>query len=419
MEVFLGRQPILSRQQRTVGYELLFRSGNGNYCDATDGNVATATVISNAFMSLGCSRALGSVAGFINFPRDVLVADQARLLAPNKIVIEILEDVKIDQTVIDSSRTLAEAGYSIALDDVAFADQGSALLPWIRYAKIDFMRLGKNERRQIGDHFLKKGVTLLAEKVETREDFVFAASHGYDLFQGYFFAKPEIILGSEIPTSKLNALRLLREIHSHRELDFKQLENLLRVDVGLVKKLFCFVNSAAFPIRNHIASISRALATLGEQSVRTWVSLSALFALADDKPAELVNMSLVRARFCELAAMSSGLRHRASDCFLMGLLSLLEPIVGRPEEELLEEMGLDSDVASAILDKGAGSNALRPLLELATALEGSEPTAVARIMAQSPLDSAVISELYLQAIEWADALHRDRQAANPTGAGLI
>jgi c-di-GMP-related signal transduction protein len=403
MNAFIGRQPILDRQKKTVAYELLFRSGNRNGFDGTEENQATSTVVTNAFMTIGGDRVLSSKPGFINFPRRSLIEDRALLLPRQHVVVEILENIEPDQAVIDACRRLKEAGYALALDDIVTKTQFEPLIPFARYAKIDFLQLGRTERRAIGDHFRRQGLRLLAEKVETKEDVEAAAADGYELFQGYFFARPEIISAKQVPALKMNCLRLIAEVQKP-ELDFKRLEDLIRRDVALVRKLLCFVNSAAFSIRNHLDTISQAFVCLGENRIRQWIAVSTLPSLSTDKPGELMTVSLVRARFCELVAEQTRLRHRSQDCFLMGLLSLLDAMVGRPLEELIAEMALDDEVSGALLCEENCGDPLRQVLELARAFEAGDDAAAGAGSTAAGLKEGMASDLYVRAIQWADDL---------------
>lgn len=245
MDVLVGRQPILDKRNQTVAYELLFRSGAENRFDGTDGNVASTAVIANSFLAIGCNRVLGSRLGFINFTRTLLVEGHASLLPKDRVVIEILEDIEPDAEVVEACRKLKDAGYSMALDDVGAADEQSPLHPFVEYAKLDWMALPPDARAPLCAYFRELGLRVLAEKVETKADFDSAVECGCELFQGFFFAKPEILSARQVPTSKMACLRLLSEIQKP-DLNFENLESLVRQDIGLTQKLLFFVNSAAF-----------------------------------------------------------------------------------------------------------------------------------------------------------------------------
>jgi len=411
MDVLVGRQPILDGRNQTVAYELLFRSGTENRFDGTDGSVASTAVIANAFLTIGCNRVLGAKRGFINFTRTLLVEGHATILPKDRVVIEILEDVEPDAEVVESCRKLKEAGYRMALDDVGAADTRLPLQAYAEYVKIDWMGTEAAYRAPLCGYFREKGLRLLAEKVETKEDFEAALACGCELFQGFYFARPEILSARQVPSSKMACLRLLSEIQKP-DLNFDSIETLVRPDIGLTQKLLFFVNSAAFPRRSRIGSLPQALVYLGEGNIRQWVMLAALPKMASGKPAELVTASLIRARFCELAAEQAQPRKRSSSCFLVGLLSLLDAMVGRPLDELVEELGLEAQVADAILGRSREDDGLRLLLDLAVALERSDFDSALRLASAGGIPLARAGELHLEAMTWADSLSRPRARGN-------
>jgi EAL and modified HD-GYP domain-containing signal transduction protein len=365
--------------------------------------MATTTVIRNSFLTIGSNRVLASKPGFINFPRELLVDRSALCLNSDRLVIEILEDVEPDTEVVDACIRLKEAGYRLALDDIVDTNASSPLLPYADYAKVDIQALGQQDRRSVCGHFRRKGLTVLAEKVETRADFNSALKDGCELFQGYFFAKPEILYGRRVPTSKLACLRLVSEIQKE-DLDFGRLERLVRCDVGLVRMLLCFANAAAFHFS--VKNITQAFLRLGEERIRKWVTLAALPGLADGRPAELITTALVRARFCELVAEKAGQGKRAPSCFLVGLLSLLDAMIGLPMEELLDDMALDRKISRAILAAPNHEEGLRPFLDLALCFERSDLDAASQAAERFSVPIQSASELHLAAIAWADKVPR-------------
>jgi EAL and modified HD-GYP domain-containing signal transduction protein len=403
MSIVVGRQPILDRFNRTVAYELLFRSGTENRYEGQDGGLATQTVINNTFLEIGCDRVLGSKRGFINFTRDLLVNDKYLLLPRDRTVIEVLESVSPDETVLEACSRLKKAGYSIALDDVTDERAVSPLIGLADYVKIDLPSLGLRARRRLCEYFRRRGLRIVAEKVETAQDLDAALRDGCELFQGYFFARPEMISSGRIPSSKMACLRLISEIQ-REDLDFDRLEKIVRLDIALTRRLLCFVNSAAFPVRRHVEGIRQALLCLGEKNIRRWVSVAALPGLAADRPSELLTASLVRARFCELAAEHIGQQHRSARFFLVGLLSLLDAMVGRPLNELLVEMGLEKQVGEVILNVPGADESLRTIFDLAGAFERSNMDDAARLAAKAGVGVTTASNWHMQAIGWADSL---------------
>jgi EAL and modified HD-GYP domain-containing signal transduction protein len=404
-DVLVGRQPILNRRGKTVAYELLFRSSAENRCVETDGAMATRSVIRNSFLTIGSNRVLASKPGFINFPRPLLMDRSALCLSSDHVVVEIPEDVEPDEEVVAACMQLKARGYRIALDDISDINAFAPLLKYADYAKIEFPALGQQDRRRFCDHFRQKGLTVLAEKVETRADFQSALKDGYQLFQGYYFAQPEILSGRQVPTSKLARLRLLSEIQNGN-LNFGRLEKIVRRDVGLVRMLLCFVNSAIYYSWRSVESIAQAFVWLGEENIRKWVTLAALPALAHGQPPEIVTTALVRAKFCELLAKHTGRGNQSSACFLMGMLSLIDAMIGLPMEQLLNDMALDKSISGAILAAPNDGRGLRPFLDLALCFEkldvdgARQPAELLKV----PMQEA--SQLYLAAISCTDAKPR-------------
>jgi EAL and modified HD-GYP domain-containing signal transduction protein len=249
---------------------------------------------------------------------------------------------------------------------------------------------------------------MLAEKLETRADFLRALEEGFDRFQGYFFARPVILARQEVPISKLNHLRLLAELH-RPELDFKRIERLLKGEVGLCHRLLRYLNSARFGLRTRVTGIRRALVLLGERELRRWVALAALPALAADKPDLLVETAAIRAEFCELLAPRLGLESRRSELFLMGMFSLLDAIIGRPLEEILEKIPLAEDIRDALTGKPRRTDRLHLLPLLVTAYERGDWCEAAQAAEGLGVELESVSELYLEAVRRHQALFRGPQ----------
>ena len=310
MEVFVARQPILDRQRNLFGYELLYRSDAAHtQFDGTEAASATQQVISSSILSLGLDNLLGGKKAFINFD-ERLLRERVHLHLPSQdTVIEILETVEPTSDLIALCRGIRDEGYTIALDDFVSSPQFEPLTRLAQLIKVDIQLTGKPEQERLLRTYQPRGIAMLAEKVETHEEFEWTRAAGYDYFQGYFFARPSVIRSHQVPANKLHCLRLLTEVQKP-ELDFKRLEALIRLDVALAYKLMRYVNSALFSHRTEIKSIENAMTVLGTDNLRHWVALATLPMLATDKPGELATLSLVRARFCESLIGLAGLRLR-------------------------------------------------------------------------------------------------------------
>lgn len=410
MEVFVARQAIFDRRLKVYGYELLFRP-YGDCCSAGDTDSASSVqVITNSFLSIGADKLLAGTRAFINFPEDLLSDERVLSLPIGSTVIEILESVRPGPEVVTACRALRARGFTLALDDFAQVNGWDELADLVSIIKVDFRATSAAEQEALAKRYSARGIHMLAEKVETNEEFQRACKMGYQYFQGYFFARPVIVSRREVPGSKLGYLRVLQEVH-RPELELPALEKLIQREVSLASKLLRYINSSIFGWINPVQSIRQALALLGQQDVRNWISLAALPVLAADKPDELIRTALVRARFSELLAQSAGVGDRKADLFLIGLFSLLDVMLNRPLAELVGEMRLRGDIADALL--GAGSpGPLGGVYTLVRQYEAGDWDAVAVTAQRLRVPAEVMADLYLEAIAWSDQIFREGIRAN-------
>ncbi len=402
VEHFIARQPIFDVEQKVYAYELLFRSGLDNYFDCDDIDHASTSVIADSFLLFGIDEMTGGRRAFLNCTRKVLVEDLATSLPKQHAVIEVLETVEPDEEVIAACKRLKDMGYILALDDFVYHQKFEPLLDLADIVKVDFLLSGPGERQRMSTLLRRRGIRMLAEKVETQEDFEQAVAMGYELFQGYFFSKPIILSRRDIPTNKLQYLRVLKEIHSP-EIDFQRMAQIVQSEIALSYKLLKLINSAAFALRHKVSNILQALSLLGEREVRTWVSLLAISAMADDKPAELVVNSLIRARFCDQAAELIGEESQRSELFLMGLFSQLDAILDRPLPELLDEIQVAPQIRQALLGE---EGVLNQFLQVTIALERGYWDRLHTLAAQLNLNELALSETYLDAVRWAQKTYK-------------
>ncbi|OPY64472.1 MAG: putative cyclic-di-GMP phosphodiesterase AdrB [Syntrophorhabdaceae bacterium PtaU1.Bin034] len=397
-DIFVARQPIFDPKQNVLAYELLYRSSMKNTYDATDATSATLDVMRNAFLMLG-PQLIGTKKAFINFNRDLLNKRSAFSLRPESTVIEILEDVEVDDSIVAACRELKGAGYVLALDDFDQKNRSTeALISLADIIKVDFRSTTPEQRKAIVASNKNKKIQFLAEKVETIEEFEEAREMGYVYFQGYFFGKPVIVSAKNIPGSKLNYVRMLSEINQP-ELDFRNLEKIIMQDTYFTYTLLNYMNSAYFSFRDHVTSIRQALVFLGERELRKWASLIILTFIGVDRPSQVVVTSLVRAKFCEALTHKTDLADNGSELFMMGMLSLLDVLVGRPLAEILETMNVSKEVKIGL--KG-GNNRHGQLFRLVLAYEKADWQDVDLWAGKLSLDVSGISEAYRRSVEWAD-----------------
>jgi len=400
MELWLARQPIFDTHTNVVAYELLYRSGTTNAYDGSDGNAATARVINATFYSPGGREILGRKRAFINFPKDLLASGGAALLPPEEVVIEILESVVPDLGVMLACNDLRSRGYKLALDDFVPCEGVNPLASIADYIKVDFRSTVPSQQAEVVERWGKQAC-MLAEKVETLEEFERARIMGYSLFQGYFFARPVIVSTPDVPGTKLNQLRILQQLQ-FPEMDFAAMGELVRQDTAIAYKLLRFVNSALFAAREPIDSIQQAMVRVGELGMRRWLTIVLLTDLTANRPGELAVNALLRARFCELLAAEAGLGSRSGDLFLLGLFSHLDAMYGRPIDELLSGLNLHNDISDTLLGVAPPGIQVAGLWATVLAYEQGDWDRMGRSAATAQIRTAAVQPLYAAAVRWAD-----------------
>ncbi|HXC33908.1 MAG TPA: HDOD domain-containing protein [Verrucomicrobiae bacterium] len=396
---YLARQPILNRSRELFAYELLFRNGLQNSCEGIDLELASTSVLDTSFL-IGFEKITAGRRMFINCPRDFLLRDYASLFPPQSVVIEILETIRPDQEVIEACRRLKQAGYTLALDDFVDSPAWAPLVELADIIKIDFQLTDRNEQRDIVSRYAGKKIRMLAEKVETQEEFTAGMQMGYTLFQGYFFCRPEVMRHRALPASKLLYLDLLRAATAP-EFNIRELAPKIKHEPSLTYRLLRYLNSAAFGLRAEIRSVAHALSLLGERELRKWIAVVSVSVLADGKPDELMTVPLVRGRFCELLAPLAGLADHASDLFLMGLLSVMDAVLDQPLDSILADLPVRQEIKEALL---ARAGLYWRLLEIAVAHERADWEKVSALLSETEMEEDRVSELYVAAVDWSTAL---------------
>lgn len=401
-EAFIGRQAILDQQKNVYAYEILFRSGLKNAFDPNlDGNVATQSVMVNAMLDFGMNKLVSDKRAFINFTEQNLLTRAPKLLPSETVVVEILENVQPTSEILEVVKELKEAGYKIALDDFVLLPGYEPLIEMADIIKVDFRITNSPEERKKMREILPKHVRLLAEKIETEEEFQQALTYGYVLFQGYFFCKPTILQQKRLTSNALSKMRLLREIN-RQNVDFSAITGVISSDTNLVHKLLTYINSAGVGLANHVSNLKQATVLLGASGVRRWVTLVSLQTFSEDKPPELFTLSLMRAKFCELIAAKLKRPGLTADTgFLLGMFSLLDVLLNLPMEEVLKEVNLSDELTDALLGK---DNDLRRLLDLVIAYEKGDWDTVIAYCERENLSPEFLQPTYDNVLEWYNAL---------------
>ncbi len=376
------------------GYELLYRSNAAsNTFDGTEADEATMQVLSNVLLSIGQENLLRGKKAFINFDHRLLAAGMHKSLPRESIVVEILETVEPTTDLIALCQGIAQEGYTLALDDFTDAVPFEPLTRIAGVIKVDMRLTSREEQERLLRTYQPRGVLMLAEKVETYAEFEWARRAGYDLFQGYFFARPVMVRRQQIPASVTACLQLLRELRPG-DLDFGKIERLIREDVSLSYKLLRYANSAAFHRGEKIESIPAALVRLGENNLRRWVSLATLPMLAANKPNELVTLSLVRAHFCERLGILAGMRN-PDQAYLMGMFSLLDALLDQPLDQALQSVDLGEAITQALLGTAADDATLGGLHKLIRSYELANWDEVRLISERCGISPAAVGRAYI------------------------
>jgi len=344
-QVFLARQPIFDRHRRLAGYELLFRSGDVQAANVVNHQDATSNVVLNVLTEMTLDRVVGQHRAWINVNRQFLLDGLADALPPKRVTLELLENQEVDDVLLAALKRLRGRGFTIALDDFTCDETREALLPLADIVKVDVMALGLNGAEDQLRLVRKHGVTVVAEKVETMEEFQACADLGFELFQGYFFCKPELMKAKAIGANKLSLIQLLAALQDP-EIQLEKLEELISHDVALSYRLLRYINSAFFGLRTRVDGIARAIQLLGLSNVKRWATMT-VFAGIQGKPRELITTALVRGRMCEILGRDA--RVSGTDqLFTLGLFSVVDALIDAPMHEVLEQVPFPSEMVTAL-----------------------------------------------------------------------
>jgi len=393
VEVFVARQPIYNSAMAVTAYELLYRhSPRAQKAEITDPKLATLRVISNAALEIGVERLAGGLPIHINYPEELLTTVPELPLRPELAVIEILEHVPAKPAVIEGIKTLRARGHRIALDDYSPRTSDPKLLELADLAKIEISRIPAQDLPGLVKDLKDRKLTLIAEQVETLEQFEQCIALGFDGFQGNFLQHPQTFRAKRVPSSKLGTLRLVASLQSE-DYSLDEVESQLSQNVSLSYHVLRCINSSYYNFPRKIDSIRQAIVVLGVDSLRQLCALLCLQGL-DDRPPSLYIQAMTRARMCEQLGRLSGTR----DCgphFITGLFSLLGALVGMPTQKIVEELPLSTAVSKALV---AGEGLLGEALQCTRAYE----RAAWNHVAYQNLPPHLIRAAYLDALFWAE-----------------
>jgi len=392
---FVGRQPILDIDMKVYGHELLFRSGTSNAFSG-DEEQATQSIIDNSLLLLSeDSREIT----FINCTRESLLSGIVTLLPPESTVLEILERIDSDPELLECCRRLKNAGYRFALDDFSHAGSQIPLLEIAEFIKVDFMASDSEARARIYDVAGDRQMKFIAEKLETEQDVEAAWSEGCEFFQGYYFCKPIMTATRVIPQNQLVYMRLLTEL-SREPANLLTIEQLVMSDTSICYRLLRLVNSALYALPYPVTSIRGALMMIGEDEFRKLVTVALANVVGTRKSKAATRVALERAKFCELLAPL--FNESPGTLYLLGMLSLIDVILGMPMPQILGMLPLDSRMKAALLGE---QGPLTLALDLVRAREAGGWLQATSIQESIGLAGSTASRFYLEAIQWADRIN--------------
>ncbi len=400
MYSYVARQPILDINRQVIAYELLFRDGKSNSFPNIDPNQATSNILTNNHLTLGLEQITGNLPAYINFHDDTLIRHFPSFLDPQKVVLEILEDVTVNEELVTACTSLKEKGFQIALDDYDFDPKWQIFFPLISIIKVDILAFTILEISKLVRQLVGLNITLLAEKVETAQQFEQLKMLGFTLFQGYFFAKPEMLKQKKISTNKHSIIDLIH--HANQvELDLNAINDIFRIDPGLSYKLLRFINSATYGSRQEISSLKHALAYIGEVELKKFIALLSLADLSEGKTPEIMRLSLVRAKFCEQIAHFRHASENPPKAFLTGILSLIDGILDHDLESLLNVLPVHSEIKAALRNE---NNDLALYLLLIKKIEQGDWQESEVIAVTLSLNSEICFQAYKKSLTWADQI---------------
>ncbi len=396
-KIFIGRQPILDRGKHTFAYELLYRAGHENIYPEIPGAQATIKLLENSFCNLGIDRITGGKRAFINFSRSLLLTDLT-FLSPPRVVIEVLETVTVDRDLLETVSRLKENGFLIALDDFVWQDDFEPLLPLADFIKVDWLASSTGEIERICRAFGDSPIRLIAEKIETYDQFKEAYDLGFDYFQGYFFARPSILKAEDVKPARKTRLKMMAAVN-RPDMDIEKIYTLLVRDPALVIKVLRLVNSASYGLSEKISSVKQAVTLLGERKLKQWLSIIFLSSVSKGAPEALFSAAVIRACFSEKIAAHVGCPELGPSAFMAGLLSLVEALFNIAAKNVLRGLHLGQEIVEAVIFK---KGPVYPFVALAEACEQVNMDQIKEFSLRTGIGTSTISTCWMDAVRWAN-----------------
>jgi EAL and modified HD-GYP domain-containing signal transduction protein len=401
MFAYVARQAIYNVEKRVFAYELLFRDGDSNCFPDMSPDEATSNMIATSHLSIGIEDITFNKPAFINFHRDTLLYRFPSTLDPLSVVIEIVETVEVNDELVQACKHIRNLGYQLALDDYDFGARWDVFLPFVDYIKVEVEEIEKQGAAAVAkiQNLNNHGVKIIAEKVETHEQFERFKDMGVKLFQGYFLARPEMIRHRDLNAS-LHSVTELVSLSNSPNFDVKEVTKVIEHDVGLAYKLMRFVNNPLINKRQKIESLQHALNYMGHIEIKKFIALLALANLRGEKPGELLIQSLVRARFCSLMSVELELPENPPSSFLLGLFSMLDALLDQPMESLVQKLPVGEELQDALCRKNTDSN-MGLQLRACFAFEEANWDEIDYIAEEFEITGERLYTLYYEAMHWA------------------
>ena len=394
MEVFSTRQPIFDRDKNVYGYELLFRSGFEQYYDCLGAERDSMDLMALVnFEELSDGKK-----GLATFTRNLLLRDMPAVLPKDMMLVGIPADIVVDGEVVAACEQLASQGYELVLNDIGPDGLESPIVPLAGIVRMDFGAGSPSDYADICSRLGERGVSVLAKGVDSVDQFGRAVEAGFTYFQGNFFSRPTGLANGELAGNELSHARLLCEVN-RPEISLEELDTIIRSDPLMTYHLLQFINSAWFGVRCVVNTIRHALVLLGPKEVRRWASMLVVQSMGQGKPPELMLRSLTRAKVAESLAPLADMRPSTPELFLAGLFSLLDAILDRPMDELLNNLPVDEKVTTALL---GGQGPFRDVLDLILCYEAGQWDSLAAAAERLHVDEHALPALFNQAIKWAN-----------------
>ena len=346
---FIARQPVFRRNLEVYGYELLFRSGEENNSDLQDGNLATANVVLQALADFGLNHAVDDKRAFVNVTRNLLIDGDLTCLPPGRSVLEVRGDIEPEELVLDGIRKLSAEGYTIALDDDVHRADLAPLMQLADIVKINLPQISPDDLPRHIARLRDDGIHVLVENLETHEDFELCKKLGCDYFQGYFFCQPHLVSHPQLQSNRVAVVQLVAALHDP-EISPKKIEALLETDAGLCYRILRYANSAKSSTVEEVDTIRHAAALIGLSRIKSFATMLLMAGITDDKPRELFNVSMTRAKTCENLARRLKV-NRPDRLFTVGMISAFDALLDMPMPEVLELLPIASDMNEALLHR--------------------------------------------------------------------